>query len=311
MKTLKILSITALLLVLSWLAYSWFTCEEWQTQKPCAECEALENGKMQQLAGTIKTDANNKMLFTDQQTGTSYHLIPCDEKCSNNLNLWFQKIGIVDYHTKEPYYFKIEGKADSLKKEFYLNNVLLISTNSVKAKLISFEGGSKIQMAKFKVIEPFASHLNAGDTITLGYYNYKEPNIAVSDTAMLSFIPYDGITDIKNYYICPDYDGQKGILPVPKKYIEPDKVKDLSFNDILNKYEPISEETFPLYEASVSEFRIALFNHFTEEQRKLSIPIKEVTWEVNDSTLLTIWFIKKQNLWTPIDQYQWSKGKEF
>ncbi|WCM42688.1 hypothetical protein MG290_03140 [Flavobacterium sp. CBA20B-1] len=224
MKPLKILSITALLLVLSWLAYSWFTREEWQTQKPCAECEALEEQKQQRLIGTVEILPNGKTVFTDQLTGLKYNLIPCDQNCNEKKLRSFDEIGVIDYATQLPIYFDIEGEINPKKEALIYSFIIELNT---------------------------------------------------------------------------------------RKFINPQDVKGLTFDQIREKYTAVNEETFPLYEASVSEFRIALFNHFTEQQRKQSIPIKEVTWEVNESTLLTIWFIEKQNQWTPIEQYKWNKGMEF
>ena len=112
----------------------------------------------------------------------------------------------------EPLYFDIEGKQDTTKQEFILSSVVLLVNARVIGRLITFEGGNKIHTAKFKIIDPLNSSLNKGDTITLGYYNYKEPNADI-DTALLTLINH--YTETKtNYYICPDYDGQKGIRKI-------------------------------------------------------------------------------------------------
>lgn len=307
MKTaIKIAALIGVIALLIALVYSWFTREEWQTRKPCSGCKTLEDGKLQQLVGTITLQSDNEMLFTDTETNTNYKLTPCDKDCDNNLNQWFARIGFADYETKEPLYFKIEGKQDTVKREFLLDNATLVSVQKVKGKLISIEGGSKIQMAQFRILDPFASNLTMNDTITLGYYNYKEQKSAI-DTVLLTFVEYDGKTNIKNYYICPDYDGKRGIRPY---YIDPEKVRGLPLADIKNTYQPISEEIFPLNE-NYGEFRGALNVFFTEEQLKQATPIKEVTWEVNDSSMLTIWFVKKQSQWLPLEQYEWKKGTEF
>lgn len=71
------------------------------------------------------------------------------------------------------------------------------------------------------------------------------------------------------------------------------KSKGLALEEIIRNYQPSNEKTFPLNE-NYGEFRGALDAFFTEEQLKQPILIKEITWETNDSTLLTIWFIKKQ-----------------
>jgi hypothetical protein len=95
-----------------------------------------------------------------------------------------------------------------------------------------------------------------------------------------------------------------------REFVNLQETKGLTFDEIRDKYTAVNEETFPLNE-NYGEFRGALDAHFTEEQRQQPIPIKEATWETSDSTLLTIWFIEKQNKWTPIEQYEWNKGTEF
>ncbi|WP_337085172.1 hypothetical protein [Elizabethkingia anophelis] len=94
-------------------------------------------------------------------------------------------------------------------------------------------------------------------------------------------------------------------------FIAPKAVKNQTLDAIEKKYKPYKTEEFPLSEASISEFRIALYNHFNEQQRHQAIPIKEVTWKINDSMFLTIWFIEKQNKWQQIEQYKWKTGTEF
>ncbi len=95
------------------------------------------------------------------------------------------------------------------------------------------------------------------------------------------------------------------------KFVNPEKVKGLSFEDIQKKYKPIREENFPLNEASISEFRIAVNNHFSKTQRKQAIPIKEATWKVDENTFFTIWFVETKGKWQPIEYYKWKKGMEF
>ena len=193
--------------------YVWLlqASKEWETNKVCAECTAVEDGEMQRLIGRIEVQPNNKMLFSDMETGKVYNLIPCDVNCNNYLSQWFKKIGFVDSYN-EPIYFDIEGKLDAPKKEFLLLNVLLIDTERATGKLIAIEGENKISWAKFKVIDSQNTSLNKDDIVTLGYYNSKKPNADI-DTAILAFIKTYTETR-KNHYICPDYDGQKGIRKI-------------------------------------------------------------------------------------------------
>ncbi|AZA98509.1 hypothetical protein EG359_02315 [Chryseobacterium joostei] len=228
-KTVKIAVALIIVIALGMIGFAYLNQEEWTTNSNCANCELAESGKPQRLIGTIKAETENKMLFTQLESGKTYYLIPCDVQCDNHLNQWFKQIGFTDVATKQPLYFDIEGKLDTIKQEFLLSSVLLLNEDEVTIK---------------------------------------------------------------------------------QKYIEPEKAKNQTLIALKKKYNSISEATFPLNEASVSEFRIAIYNHFSETERKQSTPIKEVTWEVNETTLLTIWFIQKENEWRPIEQYQWQKGTE-
>lgn len=80
----------------------------------------------------------------------------------------------------------------------------------VLAKFVSYDGGDKIHFSKFVILKDFTATIPEGDTITVGYYFYKalEQNL---DTVLLTLKKYDGQTNIKNYFICPDYDTKIGI----------------------------------------------------------------------------------------------------
>jgi len=80
------------------------------------------------------------------------------------------------------------------------------------AKLISPGQGSKIHIAKYKVIRVVKGTLT-NDTIHVGYYFYNEyPN--APDTVLLNLTTYAGITRMTDYYLFPDYDSKKGIKKV-------------------------------------------------------------------------------------------------
>ena len=96
----------------------------------------------------------------------------------------------------------------------------IISENyKVLAKLISFEGGDKIHFAKFKIIKVLSDSLVVNDTILVGYYNYKQPDNKI-DNVLLTIKKYDGQTKLKNYFICPNYDGTTNIQKAKINYID-------------------------------------------------------------------------------------------
>ena len=95
-----------------------------------------------------------------------------------------------------------------------------VSTTEFKAlaKLISGGEGSKIYIAKYKIIKDFTDTTFA-DTINVGYYFYKD-NKQQFDTVLLTLKKYEGQTQIKNYFICPDYDATLGIKKAKISYID-------------------------------------------------------------------------------------------
>ena len=86
------------------------------------------------------------------------------------------------------------------------------------AKLVSSGEGSKIHIAKYKIIKDFADTIFA-DTINVGYYFYKN-NTQLFDTALLTLTKYEGQTKVENYFICPDYDAKLGIQKAKVNFID-------------------------------------------------------------------------------------------
>ncbi len=86
------------------------------------------------------------------------------------------------------------------------------------AKFISYEGGDKIHFAKFKIVKDLSDTLILSDTITVGYYNYKQPDNNI-DYVLLTLNKYDGQSSMKNYFICPAYDGKVGIHKAKIEFI--------------------------------------------------------------------------------------------
>lgn len=94
-------------------------------------------------------------------------------------------------------------------------------------------------------------------------------------------------------------------------FVNTKEIKGVPFDDVKDKYTVLEEETFKLNESHYAGLREFLPHYFSKEQLKQPILLKEATWETSDSTLITIWFIKKQNRWLPIETYEWEKGTEF
>ena len=104
--------------------------------------------------------------------------------------------------------------------------------------------------------------------------------------------------------------------PIP--YVE---ILKLNYEDYINrykdKYHPKSEVTFimnDLYNGIISEFRVGLYNCFSEKETKENdILIKEVTWDIFylDNKYLTTWYHRKGKHWVPIEHLLYSKDINF
>jgi hypothetical protein len=88
----------------------------------------------------------------------------------------------------------------------------------ILAKFLSYEGGDKVHISRFTSIANSNTKISTGEIISVGYYNYKmhDENL---DTVLLILVDYPGQTQIKNYFICPDYDGKRGIQPAKIEFI--------------------------------------------------------------------------------------------
>jgi hypothetical protein len=91
----------------------------------------------------------------------------------------------------------------------------------VLAKFLSYEGGDKVHISRFTVLAGFNTKISAGEIIRVGYYSYKRPDDNL-DTVLLTLVTYPGQVKITNYFICPNYDGKKGIQPAKIDFISYD-----------------------------------------------------------------------------------------
>ncbi len=106
--------------------------------------------------------------------------------------------------------------------------------------------------------------------------------------------------------------------PIP--YVD---ILKLNYEDYINRYKdkhhPKSEVTFimnDLYDGIISEFRVGLYNCFSEKETKENdILIKEVTWDWDisylDNKYLTVWYHREGKHWVPIEHLFYSKDTRF
>lgn len=86
------------------------------------------------------------------------------------------------------------------------------------ARFVANRGGDKVHISQFVIIKDFANTVAIGETVNVGYYAYKGNN-ENTDTVLLTLDKYDGQTKDKHYFICPDYDVNKGIQKAKVDFI--------------------------------------------------------------------------------------------
>jgi hypothetical protein len=109
--------------------------------------------------------------------------------------------GILSFCLSVPFFY---GNSQIKKEKTDETEVRLL------AKFISDEGGDKIHFSKFQILKNLSGSELNNDTITVGYYFYKAPTQHF-DTVLLTLSRYKGSTNLKNYFVCPDYDAEVGI----------------------------------------------------------------------------------------------------
>ncbi|MBG6130329.1 hypothetical protein IWQ47_001588 [Aquimarina sp. EL_43] len=87
-------------------------------------------------------------------------------------------------------------------------------TIKVIAKFIKRVGGSKIQIVQYKFLEPITKLITLEeDTLNIAYSIVYEPK-EFPEKSMLTLVKDSANVGLKNYYIFPDYNPEKGIEPV-------------------------------------------------------------------------------------------------
>lgn len=86
----------------------------------------------------------------------------------------------------------------------------------------------------------------------------------------------------------------------------------LNLNDAKARYgPPFKEKAYKLNEVHLTEFRITLRNFYSDEEFQKPIPIREVSWKIENDSLVTVWYENKNEKWIPFDTYSYSKFSEF
>lgn len=136
MKSIIVISIFLLI-------YGWLTREEWLIRKPCSDCKLLQNQMQQRMIGTVEILPNTKTVFTEQLTGLTYNMIPCDTACDSKELLPFSKSSIRNVTTSQQIYFKLEGKYCLEKQAFIYSSIIALNErtflNVEKIKSLTFD----------------------------------------------------------------------------------------------------------------------------------------------------------------------------
>lgn len=91
-----------------------------------------------------------------------------------------------------------------------------------------------------------------------------------------------------------------------------DTLRKLTLSSAISKYgEPKQREKFNTKEGIISEFRIELLNHFTDEDIKKGIEIEELTWTFDSISNITVWYKIEELKVYPIHILIWDKDSEF
>jgi hypothetical protein len=69
---------------------------------------------------------------------------------------------------------------------------------------------------------------------------------------------------------------------------------------------PFSDKRFPI--KSIDRSQWVLYNYYSQYS---NVEIRELIWEIDLNTNLTIWYVLKLNDWEPITFDFWDKGMEF
>lgn len=98
-------------------------------------------------------------------------------------------------------------------------------------------------------------------------------------------------------------DRQEAVLDI-------ETLKNSTYPEAIKKYGlPKSQEEFIL-DNSLPEFRIELYNLFSDDEIRDSIRIKEATWRMNSTENITVWYKIKPKL-KPIHVLVWDIQAEF
>ncbi len=92
-----------------------------------------------------------------------------------------------------------------------------------------------------------------------------------------------------------------------KSNLKKEEILSWDYDQALAKLgEPDWQTTFPASE--ISHFSIELLNFLPRDS---TIIIKELTFDVNTETNLTIWYVEKDQKWKPVHFMEWVKFSQF
>lgn len=100
---------------------------------------------------------------------------------------------------------------------------------------------------------------------------------------------------------------KKDNLIINKLNLKKEDILSWDYNQAFNNLgDPITEDSFPMTE--IPEFRIELLRFLLVDP---NLKIKELTWSIDSTTNLTVWYTQEEKTWKPVHFMQWNKNVQF
>lgn len=87
-------------------------------------------------------------------------------------------------------------------------------------------------------------------------------------------------------------------------------LKSITYPEAIKKYGPPKSQEEFILDNSLPEFRIELYNFFSDDEIRDSIGIKEATWRMNSTENITVWYKIKPKL-NPVHALVWDIQADF
>lgn len=162
------------------------------------------------------TDYTIHNLFSCKKELASFYFDTRNGYESSNYNITSEKSNrgkrkIISDHFNSNTILKEKIKQEQDARGSFKLSTYKQDTIKVLAKFIKIIGGNKTQIVQYKFLESITRLLVLeGDTLNVAYSNVYERN-EFPEKSILTLVKDKGRVDLKNHYIFPDYNPEKGI----------------------------------------------------------------------------------------------------